>query len=152
MTLVHTSVGLLGEVAERSWNATDALLYALGVGAGLGHPARELKFTTEDGVGGEQRVLPTFGVILASRRSNDLGIGVVRQRVERPRVGQVVRQHPDRRLDMAAYATAHDGLGRCRTLCRRSTPAPAGAVAPVGRHGPLPTRVARSKTVMISLA
>jgi acyl dehydratase len=75
MTLVHTSVGLVGEVAERSWDAADALLYALGVGAGLGNPAQELEFTTEDGVGGEQRVLPTFGVILASRRSNDLGIG-----------------------------------------------------------------------------
>ena len=77
---------------------------------------------------------------------------LIRQRVERPRLGQVVMQYPDRRLDMAAYDTARDGLGRC-TVCRRSTPAAIGAAAPVARHVPPPsTRVARSKTVMISLA
>jgi acyl dehydratase len=75
VALVHSSIGIVGEVAERSWNSTDSLLYSLGVGAGLGDPTMELEFTTEDRVGGEQRVLPTFGVIIASRQNEDLGIG-----------------------------------------------------------------------------
>jgi acyl dehydratase len=38
------------------------------VGAGLGDPLRELEFTTENSEGIEQRVLPTFGVLLAQTR------------------------------------------------------------------------------------
>jgi acyl dehydratase len=53
-------------VAERTWTSSDAIRYALGVGAGLGDPAAELAFTTENSEGIEQRVLPTYGVILAS--------------------------------------------------------------------------------------
>jgi acyl dehydratase len=75
MPLVHSSVGMVTEIAERSWGSQDALLYALSVGAGLGDPTAELEFTTEARVGGEQRVLPTFGVIIASRQGDDLGIG-----------------------------------------------------------------------------
>lgn len=41
------------------------MLYALGVGAGLGDPLRELEFTTENSEGVVQRVLPTFGIVLA---------------------------------------------------------------------------------------
>lgn len=75
MSLSHDSVGVVSEVAERRWEASDALLYALSVGAGLGDPMKELQFTTEDQVGGEQRVLPTFGAIIASRQGDDLDIG-----------------------------------------------------------------------------
>jgi len=35
------------------------------VGAGLGDPLRELEFTTENSAGIEQKVLPTFGVLVA---------------------------------------------------------------------------------------
>jgi len=65
MSLDHSLVGLPGEPHERSWTSKDALLYALGVGAGLGDPLRELEFTTENSEGVEQKVLPTYGVLLA---------------------------------------------------------------------------------------
>ena len=65
MTLNHSLVGVPGEPHERSWDSTDALLYAIGVGAGLGDPLRELEFTTENTAGVQQKVLPTYGVLLA---------------------------------------------------------------------------------------
>ena len=49
---------------ERSWTSTDALLYAVGVGAGAVDPGFELEFTTENSAGHDQRVLPTFAVIV----------------------------------------------------------------------------------------
>jgi acyl dehydratase len=65
MSLDHSLVGVPGEPHERSWTSKDALLYAIGVGAGLGDPLRELEFTTENSEGIEQKVLPTYGVLLA---------------------------------------------------------------------------------------
>ncbi len=65
MSLDHSLVGVQGEPHERSWTSKDALLYAIGVGAGLGDPLRELEFTTENSEGVEQKVLPTYGVLLA---------------------------------------------------------------------------------------
>jgi acyl dehydratase len=74
MPLNHSLVGIPGEPHERSWTSTDALLYAIGVGAGLGDPLHELQFTTENTAGVQQQVLPTFGVLLAqARTSGDLG-------------------------------------------------------------------------------
>jgi acyl dehydratase len=74
MPLNHSLVGVPGERRERSWTSTDALLYAIGVGAGLGDPLQELEFTTENTAGVEQKVLPTFGVLLAqARAAGDLG-------------------------------------------------------------------------------
>ncbi len=74
MPLNHSLVGVQGEPQERSWTSTDALLYAIGVGAGLGDPLRELQFTTENTASVQQQVLPTFGVLLAQARpSGDLG-------------------------------------------------------------------------------
>jgi acyl dehydratase len=74
MPLNHSLVGVPGEPLERSWTSTDALLYAIGVGAGLGDPLQELQFTTENTAGVDQQVLPTFGVLLAqARMSGDLG-------------------------------------------------------------------------------
>ena len=51
MSLDHSLVGVPGEPQERSWTSTDALLYAIGVGAGLGDPLQELEFTTENTAG-----------------------------------------------------------------------------------------------------
>jgi acyl dehydratase len=74
MPLDHGLVGVPSEPQERSWTSTDALLYAIGVGAGLGDPLQELEFTTENSEGVRQQVLPTFGVLVAQPRTgNRLG-------------------------------------------------------------------------------
>ncbi len=52
-----------------SWNSDSAMLYALGVGAGLDDPLQELQFTTENSPGITQRVLPTF-ITLMGLHSN----------------------------------------------------------------------------------
>src|SRR5690349_6542765 len=64
MPLNMDAVGRSFGPNETSWTSKDALLYALGVGAGQDDPLRELEFTTENSHGVEQRVLPTFGVIV----------------------------------------------------------------------------------------
>jgi acyl dehydratase len=74
MALNHSLVGIAGEPQERSWDSKDALLYAVGVGAGLGDPLAELEFTTENSEGVEQKVLPTYAVLIAQgRTSGSLG-------------------------------------------------------------------------------
>ena len=74
MALNHSLVGVAGEPQERSWDSKDALLYAVGVGAGLGDPLAELEFTTENSEGIEQKVLPTYAVLIAQgRTSGSLG-------------------------------------------------------------------------------
>jgi acyl dehydratase len=65
MTLNLEIVGVESDPSERSWTSTDSLLYALGIGAGLGEPANELAFTTENSAGIQQRVFPTYAVLLA---------------------------------------------------------------------------------------
>ncbi len=65
MALDHSLVGEPGEPHERSWTPKDALLYAVGVGAGLGDPLKELQFTTENTSGVTQQVLPTFAVLIS---------------------------------------------------------------------------------------
>jgi acyl dehydratase len=69
MALDHSLVGVPGEPQLRSWDSKDALLYAVGVGAGLGDPLQELEFTTENCEGIEQKVLPTFGVLVAQAQA-----------------------------------------------------------------------------------
>ena len=68
MGLDHSVVGLSGDPQLRSWDGKDALLYAVGVGAGLGDPLQELEFTTENSQGVEQQVLPTYGVLISQAR------------------------------------------------------------------------------------
>jgi acyl dehydratase len=48
------------------WNSRDALIYALGVGAGAEDPAQELAFTTENSAGIAQQILPTFALVIRS--------------------------------------------------------------------------------------
>src|SRR5258708_22341438 len=74
MALDHSLVGEPGEPHERSWTSTDALLYAVGVGAGLGDPLSELQFTTENSEGVAQQVLPTFAVLI-SRAATGRSLG-----------------------------------------------------------------------------
>jgi acyl dehydratase len=74
MSLNFDLVGVDSEPAERSWTATDVLLYALGVGAGQADPLAELEFTTENSIGVQAKVLPTFGNMIAGgRRGRSLG-------------------------------------------------------------------------------
>ena len=60
MPLNPDAVGARGEPSRHSWTSKDALLYAVGVGAGLD----ELQYTTESTQDMPQKVLPTFAVIL----------------------------------------------------------------------------------------
>jgi acyl dehydratase len=75
MPLDHSLVGVPAEPQERSWTSSDALLYAVGVGAGLGDPLEELQFTTENSEGVPQQVLPTFGVLVAQPRGGGRSLG-----------------------------------------------------------------------------
>ena len=59
------SVGAVSNPARNSWTSKDALLYALGTGAGQVDPTGfELEFTTENSDGIEQQALPTMPVVL----------------------------------------------------------------------------------------
>ena len=60
MPINPEAVGVTGDPRKRSWDSKDALLYAVGVGAGTD----ELAFTTENTKDTAQRVLPTFAVII----------------------------------------------------------------------------------------
>lgn len=66
MSLNHDLVGVPSEPVRRSWTSTDALLYAVGCGAGHDDPLAELSLTTENSFGIQQQVLPTYGVLVAS--------------------------------------------------------------------------------------
>lgn len=65
MALDHDAIGVESDPCDRSWTSKDALLYAVGVGAGVGDPLQELAFTTENTADTPQRVLPTYAVLLA---------------------------------------------------------------------------------------
>lgn len=60
MPLNPDAVGTVGAPIEVSWTSKDALLYAVGVGAGTD----ELAFTTENTANVRQQVLPTFPVVI----------------------------------------------------------------------------------------
>jgi len=60
MPIDPSAVGQTGGPVRRTWDSKDALLYAVGVGAGT----EELAFTTENTKDTPQQVLPTFAVIV----------------------------------------------------------------------------------------
>lgn len=62
MNLNPDSVGAVGDKRTISWNSKDALLYAVGIGAGQS----ELQFTTENTKNIPQLVYPTFAVVAGS--------------------------------------------------------------------------------------
>ncbi len=68
MPINPDAVGSTSEPFATSWTSKDALLYAVGIGAGAG----ELAFTTENTAGVDQQVFPTFPVVIPS------GAGVLR--------------------------------------------------------------------------
>lgn len=65
MALDHGAIDVDSAPHDRSWTSKDALLYAVGVGAGIDDPLQELAFTTENTGGVPQQVLPTYAVLLA---------------------------------------------------------------------------------------
>src|SRR5262245_3335056 len=65
MPLDHSLVGETSEPSTHGWGSTDAILYALGVGAGADDPLAELAFTTENSHDVTQQVLPTYAVLAA---------------------------------------------------------------------------------------
>ena len=60
-----------------SWSSSQALLYALGVGAGAEDASVELAFTTENSHDTPQQVLPAFAAVLAMRGGDDPELGDV---------------------------------------------------------------------------
>ena len=62
MPLNPGAVGAVGDVRTMSWNSKDALLYAVGIGAGQ----NDLPFTTENTKEVQQVVFPTFAVVAGS--------------------------------------------------------------------------------------
>ncbi len=76
MTLDLDAVGRTAGPAEVSWTSTDALLYALGIGAGQADPFAELELTTENTAGVTQVIMPTYALILGQRAKGlRLGFG-----------------------------------------------------------------------------
>jgi acyl dehydratase len=64
MALNLDIVGQKSDAHPVSWTSSQALLYALGVGAGTDDSIDELGFVTENTEGVPQEVLPTFPVVL----------------------------------------------------------------------------------------
>ncbi|MBB5779970.1 MaoC/PaaZ C-terminal domain-containing protein [Nonomuraea jabiensis] len=64
MSMNLDAIGQTWESGEHTWTSKDAILYALGVGAGAQDPLAELSFTTENSHGVTQQVLPTFVVVI----------------------------------------------------------------------------------------
>jgi acyl dehydratase len=76
MGLNLDAVGSTSDPTERSWTSKDALLYALGVGAGALDPIGfELDLTTENSAGVQQRVLPTFTTIVGQGGGGRASLG-----------------------------------------------------------------------------
>ena len=63
-TVDLSSIGKRAEPFVRSWTEKDAILYALGVGAGQEDPAAELEYTTENTARAPQQVVPSFPIVL----------------------------------------------------------------------------------------
>jgi acyl dehydratase len=76
MALNLDAVGSTSAPTTRNWSHKDALLYALGVGAGALDPTGfELEFTTENSSGVTQKVLPTLVTIIGQGGGAMSGIG-----------------------------------------------------------------------------
>jgi acyl dehydratase len=73
MPINPDAVGTRGEPAKHSWDSSDAILYALGVGAGSVDRLSELAFTTENTSGVDQQVLPTMAVVLGGGGAGAFG-------------------------------------------------------------------------------
>ena len=66
MPLNPDAVGDTSDPIDVSWTSKDALLYAVGIGAGH----EELAFTTENSNGIDQKVFPTYAVVIGYGRGS----------------------------------------------------------------------------------
>lgn len=73
MSIDLDAVGRTAGPVAASWDSKDALLYALGVGAGQDDPLSELELTTENSEGVEQQVLPVYAVVV-TQKTNGLHV------------------------------------------------------------------------------
>lgn len=64
MAMKFDAIGADNGYGEVTWTHKDAVLYALGVGAGQDDALSELQFTTENSQDVTQQMLPAFGVVL----------------------------------------------------------------------------------------
>ncbi len=64
MPIDLSAVGREAGPDEVSWTSRDAMLYALGVGAGQDDALAELDLTTENTAGASLRMLPTYAVVI----------------------------------------------------------------------------------------
>jgi acyl dehydratase len=62
--VIEAMVGSSSGDCPVTWSERETMLYALGVGAGLGDPSRELGFTTENSGGVTLQAVPSFLTIL----------------------------------------------------------------------------------------
>lgn len=69
MPLNPDALGATSDPIEVAWTSKDALLYAVGIGAGH----EELAFTTENSADVEQAVFPTFPVVIGYGRGSAMG-------------------------------------------------------------------------------
>lgn len=77
MGLDRDAVGRSAGPFEVSWDSRDAMLYALGVGAGQADPFKELNLTTENSAGHELTMLPVYAVVLTQRASARPDLGAI---------------------------------------------------------------------------
>lgn len=64
----RVTLDMIGSAARDipvAWDERDAMLYALGVGAGINDPARELGYTTENSEGVRLACVPSFLTVIA---------------------------------------------------------------------------------------
>ena len=73
MPINPDAVGATGSPVRHSWDSRDAILYALGVGAGAVDPLEERAFTTENSMDVDLQVLPTMAVVLGVGGSGAFG-------------------------------------------------------------------------------
>jgi acyl dehydratase len=128
-----------------TWEPTDALLYALGVGAGQEDPLAELAFTTENSHGVQQRVLPTFGAILTGFRPP--ADGAVKPRLELGTFDPARLVHAEQSVALSrALPTA--GSIELTTRLEGIYDKSSGALVVTETHGLLPDDADDSPTVV----
>jgi acyl dehydratase len=69
MSLDPEAVGFVGDPTKVSWTSTDALLYAVSLNFG----AADLAYVTENSTGIDQRVVPTFPVVVGRGAGSVVG-------------------------------------------------------------------------------
>ena len=142
MPINPEAVGSKGEPARHPWSSKDALLYAVGVGAGAVDPFDELAFTTENTNGVTQQVLPTMAVVLGGGGSGAFAkIGSFNpamlvhgeQAIELHTPIPVAGRGRDGRRDHRHLRQGQGGGDRVPTRCRPTSP-PASRCSPTRRR------------------